>query len=288
MKTRLAIAALTLLTSTGYTAAQNLYGNNAVEGTPYIFVMNLTTMAVSTTVTTLSGNNGRGVVVVGNTMYYTSASTNNVFTYNLSSSTNNGSIFTVPSSSGGLSTIAYDGTNLWIGDYSGKSPGVAYLYTTTGNLLKTVTLGSCVVNCDGLEYFLQGGTTPRLISNRGDPVAPYDIYDTNGNLITAAFISPSNDSRSGIAYDGTNFNVSDIFNGKIEKYSGTTGAFISTTAINGYPGGDPPLVEDLSANYAITIPTGTSLAPAPSTWILMACGLLFILVTVTLLRRRSA
>lgn len=288
MKTKLSVVALGLTLGLGQLAAQNLYGDNADEGTPYIYVMNLSTMAVTQTITNTSGENGRGVVVVGNTMYYTSATTNNVFSYNLSNGTNNGSVFTVTvNGATALSTIAFDGTNLWIGDYSGKSPGVAYLYTTNGTLLNTITLSSCVVNCDGLEYFLQGGTTPRLISNRGDAVPPYDIYTTSGGApVTSSFISPGVAS-TGIAYDGTNFEVSNIYGGTIQKYGGTSGTLISTQSITGYPGADPPLVEDLSANYAITIPTTPTGAPAPTTWLLMGCGVLFVAVTATLLRRKA-
>ena len=41
----------------------------------------------------------------------------------------------------GLSTIAFDGTNFWIGDYSGTNQ--AYYYTPSGTLLKTITLSGC-------------------------------------------------------------------------------------------------------------------------------------------------
>jgi len=46
---------------------------NSTGGAPYVFQIDKTTGAVTNTYTGLSGSNGRGVVVVGNTMYYTSA-----------------------------------------------------------------------------------------------------------------------------------------------------------------------------------------------------------------------
>ncbi len=84
--------------------------------------------------------------------------------------------------------MAFDGTNFWIGDYSGTNH--AYLYSPTGTLLKTISLSNCTGDCDGLEYVVLNGQS-RLIENRGDAVGPYDLYDTNGNLIQADFIDPT-------------------------------------------------------------------------------------------------
>jgi hypothetical protein len=173
-----------------------------------------------------------------------------VYSYNLTTHTNNGLLFTIPGS-GGLATIAYDGTNLWIGDYSSNR---AFLYTLTGTLIRTITLANTTAGYDGLEYFVLNNQA-RLIANRGDAVGPYDLYDTNGNLITASFINPGSGSVTGISFDGTNFFVSKGFS-TVEKYNGTTGAFISSTAVTGAPGGFSPLIEDMSADYSVTLPGG--------------------------------
>lgn len=290
VKNKILTIALTGIAACGLSAAQNnIYGNNA-GGTDFIFVMT-PSFAITQTLTNLNAScvNGRGIVVVSGVIYYTCASGNSVYSYTLATNTDHGVKFTV-ASAGALSTMAYDGTNFWLGDYGGKSPGAAYLYTPAGTLLKTVTLADCTTNCDGLEYFLQGGSTPRLISNRGDAVDPYDIYDINGNLITASFIT-TGFSGTGIAYDGTNFLVSEIYNSKIAKYSGTTGSLMSETTITGITS-NGPLIEDLSADYAITIPsnpTGTPGAtPAPSTLILMLCGIAIVLLAGKKLLRHNA
>ena len=263
------------------TWAGTIYGDNATGGTPYVYVFDSTTGAITNTITNLSSINGRGVVVVGTTMYYTTATSNAVYAYNLSTSTNMGPLFTVSGSSA-LSTMAFDGTNFWIGDYSGTNH--AYLYSPTGTLLRTISLADCTGYCDGLEYFIDGSGNARLISNEGDGLTPgiYDVYDTSGNLITHNFINTGNASGTGIAYDGTDFYVSNIFQGQISVYS-NTGAFIRTESLTGY-GNNPPLVEDLSANYAQTLPpSGT---PEPGTFATLGAGLLGLLWAVKS-RKRS-
>ena len=256
--------------------AGTLYGNNATFGSPYIYVMDSATGAISNTITNLSGDNGRGVVVVGDTLYYTTATTNSVFSYTLSTSTDNGALFTVAAASA-LSTMAYDGTDFWIGDYSGTNQ--AYLYSPTGTLLKTISLGDCTGFCDGLEYFVDGSGNARLIENEGDGETPgvYDVYDTSGNLITHDFINTGNASGTGIAYDGTDFYVSNIFEGTISVYD-NTGAFIRTETLTGFPGDFAPLVEDLSADYAVVL--GNPPTPEPATFATFGAGLLGLCLAV--------
>jgi len=266
-------------------ASNAIYGNNATSGVPYAFAMTPGTFAITDTFSNLSSNNGRGVVVVGDTMYYTAASSASVYTYTLSTHTNNGAKFTVAGASA-LSTIAYDGTNFWVGDYSGSNQ--AYLYSPAGVQLKVVHLTNCGGSCDGLGYFNQGGTTPRLISNRGDAVGPYDTYDTDGAIKTTSFITTTGFSPTGIPYDGTNFLVSDIYGAKIVTYNGTTGALISSKAITGAQGSFTPLIEDLSADYTVTLtPQQPSSVPTLSEFGLFLCALLLLGSGVYMNRRRA-
>jgi hypothetical protein len=251
-----------------------IYGNNASGGAPYVFQIDKTTGAVTNTYTNLSGDNGRGVVVVGNTMYYTSAYSNSVYSYNLTTHTDNGPLFTVAAASA-LSTIAYDGTNFWIGDYSGTNQ--AYLYTPTGTLLKAVSLSDCTGFCDGLEYFVKSGQG-YLISNEADgDVDNYDLYDTNGNLVQGDFLDASAHSggTTGIAFDGTNFYTSNIYQGTLNEWS-ESGTFLGTVTLSGATSTYPFLIEDLSADYSQVLPPPSG-TPEPSSFVLFGSSALALL-----------
>jgi hypothetical protein len=265
-------------------ATTTLYAMNSSFTTPYIYVLPTTTMAVTSTLTNLSSTNGRGVAIVGNTLYYTTSVSNSVYSYSIGSQTDNGALFAVAGSSG-LSALAFDGTNLWIAD---AGTNHAFQYSLTGTLLKTVTLASASPGISGLEYFLQNGQG-RLIANEGSVNGTYDIYDTNGTLITPGFISTGGPA-SGIAFDGTNFWVARIFAQSIEAYRGTTGALVSgsTLAVTNYPSGKAPLLEDLSFDYNAVLPppTGPSV-PALSSWGLAACCVLLLAAGVLASRARA-
>jgi len=264
-----------LLGVPSFAAPQFLYANNATFGSPYIYQIDPTTGDVLQTITNTQAFNGRGVIDVNNILYYTTAHTGNVFKYDLTTHTQLGVAFTVAGASG-LASITYDGTDFWIGDYSGSNH--AFLYSPTGMLLKTITLSLCTDFCDGLTFFKQGGVG-FLISNRvdgccnGTPVQ-YDVYDTNGNLVKADLITNPLES-TGIAWDGTNFWTSNINNGSISEWS-MNGAFVKTENVTG--GSPGPLIEGMSFNFAQTVGT-----PEPGTLVMFGTGIVGL---AGLLRRR--
>jgi hypothetical protein len=272
-----ALGAVALILVAGVAQAQTfIYGNSFGSGLNKI---DANTGVVAKSCPQSKGN-GRGIVVVSAVVYFTVANSGNVYKTNFATCSDDGIAFAVPGASG-LSTMAYDGTNFWIGDYSGTNK--AYYVSPAGALLKTITLVNCTGFCDGLEFY-----NGKLISNRvdgccgGTPVL-YDVYDTNGNLLTAAFLTVPNLS-TGIAFDGTNFFTSDINNQKLQVYNGTTGAFIRTVTITGMLGAG---LEDLSFDYSVTLgPPADLSVPTMTEWGMFLMAGLLAVFGIFALRRR--
>jgi hypothetical protein len=259
------VAALGVFACTGSavyaSSVTTIWGNSASYGAPILQEWDLSGNLLKTIVAP-QGNNGRGVVQVGDILYYTSANTNGVYAYNFVTNTDLGTVFTVAGASG-LATMAYDGTNFWIGDYSGTNN--AYKYSPTGTLLSTVPLSNCTGYCDGLEY-----ANGNLISNRFDGYASasaYDVYSTGGTLLTPGFIQGHDTTgTTGIAFDGTYFYVSNVNSNTISVYD-ASGNYLYDITLQ--TGGYSTLVEDLSVNYAAVLnPT-----PLPGALPLFASGL---------------
>lgn len=261
-------------------AATTVWGNTAGNG---VYEYDLTTGNLllsfdpGSTFSQYGGWNGRGIVQVGNTLYLTNASSNNVYKMDATTGASQGIAFSITGAAG-LSAIAYDGSNFWVADYSGSNK--AYLYSPTGTLLKTISLTNCGGYCDGFEFF-----KGKLIMNRFDGAYggpnQYDIYDTNGNLLTADLFTTTSSGSTGIGYDGKDFWTSNLFSGSLSQWNGITGAFIGTLTLQ------PPAgnfeIEDLSFNYSIVIPpTGV---PEPAVLGVFGLGALLIGLFAGLRRR---
>ena len=132
-----------------FAQVNTIWVNNATSGAPIIQNYDIKTGALLQQFTAPNGNNGRGIVQVGDIVYYTSASSNGVYAYNFKTNSDLGTLFTVPGASG-LATMAYDGSHFYIGDYSGTNN--VYQYSLTGTLQNTIKLQNCGGYCDGLEY----------------------------------------------------------------------------------------------------------------------------------------
>lgn len=261
--------------ATSGTANAGLLWGNSAGGSIVIEAVDQDTLAVVHQYSAGSGN-GRGVVVVGDVVYWTRTSDNNIYKMNANTGAALGSISTSVAS---MSTIGWDGSQFWTSDYSGSNQ--AYRIDISGVVTKTITLASASTNMDGMEFF-----NGKLISNRCDACGVYDIYDLDGILLTPDFITSAGNS-TGIAYDGTNFIVSNIFNNSISKFSGTTGVLLSTATIGGpAPNtGNDRLWEDLSVDYAAREDTGggNGTVPEPATLALVGLGF----VGMAAMRRRK-
>lgn len=254
--------------------AQNiLWGNNAQASGPVTIESFDKTTGARTNMFAGVPGNGRGIVVIGNTVYYTV--TNDPVIYMMDATTG-AALGGITTSVLSMATIAWDGSQFWTSDYSGTNQ--AFRINTAGVTTSTINLSNAQYYMDGMEWF-----NGKLIANRCDGCGDYDIYDLSGNLLAANFIQTGG-IGTGIAYDGTNFFVSKLGQDKIGVYDGTTGAFINDivlTPTHGVPSGFR-LIEDLSVDYALRPDTSV---PEPATILLFGSGLLGVGL-VSMRRRR--
>lgn len=276
LRTSTLLTITALLATAMQTQAQELselWGNNAQSSAAAtIEQFDKTTGDLNLTYRGAVGN-GRGIVVVGDIVYYTMVGDPVIHMMSASTGVDLGGITTSVAS---MSTIAWDGSTFWTSDYSGTNR--AFQIGLDGTTLKTINLSLASTNMDGMEWFEN-----KLISNRCDACGVYDVYDLDGNVLQAGFIDTGYQS-TGIAYDGTYFYSSRIFENTIDVFDGA-GVFVKSITL---AGGDPitengggRLIEDLSVDYA----RRSDVVPEPSTILLLGTGLLGLAV---LGRRKQA
>jgi len=231
-----------------------IWGNNARFGNVDLVAFDVTNNTLVTQFLLPNAgaraDNGRGVALLGNTIYYTTANSGNIYITNTLTHSDDGIL--VNTGFTGIANVATDGTFIYANDYQSTS-GVINKYNTAGVLVGSVVVGAGFDGRDGFEVQnnpnINGGATT-FISNRGDGVGPYDVYSSTGALLISSFINPAangSGATTGIAYDGTNYYTSDIFGNRLFEFSGT-GAFIGIVNLSGFA--DPfgqRLLEDLSA-----------------------------------------
>jgi hypothetical protein len=279
------LLAVALATTSGALAgASSIWTNTSdanLVGPPILREWDLSTgnegQLLNTIIATGYGANGRGVAQVGNMLYYTSASTSDVYSYDLQTGSH-AVAFTVATQYGaeGLSALAYDGSSLYIQEYGPYNNVYKYLWNAgTWTPQTPISLQGCLNHCDGLEY-----ANGKLISNRQDQGATYDVYNLTGGapltspwgvpLTYSGFINPGINPgiyhTTGIAFDGTNYFVAStepMNRDKILVFD-SNGTYTKTITLQGY-GPDGDLIEDLSVDYAQVLNPGVGVAPGVRT-----------------------
>ena len=239
MNTIRALGALSTLVifATGSQAGTTVWGFNSSFGDPHIQAYDLDTGVASADFVAPNKDaqrgraNGRGIAVVGTTLYYSLADTPNVYKTDTVTHADLGIAFTTPLSPG-INSLAWDGANLWMvasqpQNQVAPQDDKVYKYSPNGALLQTLVLPRPANNNlvrDGIEV-----TPTGIVADRNS--VPYDLFDFSGHMVKPAFITAAF-RTTGIAFDGTNYIVSDAINGKLATFD-SAGTFLRSVVLTG-------------------------------------------------------
>jgi len=215
------------------------------------------------------GHIGRGIAVVGSSIFYSVDNSGSVFLTNTS-----GTDLGVAFNTGlpGIGSIASDGQSLYLtASNAPNNPAVSenvYKYTFGGTLLGATLLvpsaGSLnsAVGRTGLEV-----VATDFVANQGNNAGPYDQFDATGALLAPAFI-PGGFGPSGVTFDGTFYYTADVEAvPSIFNVFNVAGGFVKEISLTGCPGPNQLCdFQDLSVAVAAV--------SEPASFLLVAIGLL--------------
>lgn len=202
------------------------------------------------------------IAFVGNTGYYTLLFETDVHKVDMTTHAYGGVAFNIGSTAGFTNGITTDSNgHLWFAD---GGDGALKEFNTVGTLLSTHAFPVAANSFrDGSVVF-----DDKVVANRGDQQGPYDLYSIGaGNspltLVTSSFITALG-GNNGIAYNGTNFYVSNEQTHIVSKYT-AAGAFVSQANL------------DPNSRYENWTFASQDIVPAPvpepETYALMLAGL---------------
>ena len=261
--------------------ADLIWANDARGNTSHIEEFDTATGALVTSFLApnpdAAGQIGRGIAVVGSSIYYSVDNSGDVFLTNPT-----GVDLGVAFDTGlpGIASIASDGQFLYVTPTNGSVAvnETVLKYSLTGSLLGTLTLTpsggpSGALGRTGLEV---AGND--FIANQGNNEGPYDEFDSSGALLMAAFLNLPGFGFTGVAFNGSTYFVSDeeaapstlrLFN--------SSGGSLGSVTLTGCPGPNQQCdLQDLSL--------AVSAVPEPSTVALLAVAIL----GISMFRRRNA
>jgi IPT/TIG domain len=261
--------AISLFTTTGTAAASGplIVGNNASAGGGPIQTFDFSTGAVVNSFVPdgATNNNGRGVAVVGNEVFYTelssgSGATDSIHVAPFNDGAGGSDIRTIPNPapSTGVQDLDYANGALYaLTGYSAGSLQVWKLDPTSGAVLAGPIAISSDPTADGFTILPNGD----FLINTGDMSCTYDEYNRTTGAATGSSVTvPGASSCTGVATDGVSLYFETDFSGFTQ--TDLSGNLVSNRSV---PSNE---VEDISlvSTAPPPLPTVTSVTPAQGPW----------------------